>query len=260
MKNQKPTTGPEPTTPCNQESLYRAIFENSSAAIAILDSDTTISMINKAFCEMSGYDAEELIGTSWMTKMPMMEVERLRNFNSNRLKGASNIPTKYEFTYYTKQGETKSGLLSASVIQWNQKTIVSFTDITERKKAEEAQRISEERYRSLIEHANDIVYTITIEGIITFASHNWTEQLGYEVEEIVGNSFSKFVRTEDIERLATLVRKNYENGEKLSGIEYQIRHKNGQWYWYSSSSSPQPPARAWLIRAPSSTSTTRTRT
>ena len=47
------------------ENKFRAIYENNSAAIAIIEPDTTISMVNDAYCQISGYSKQEVVGTSW---------------------------------------------------------------------------------------------------------------------------------------------------------------------------------------------------
>jgi len=220
------------------EAFFKTIFESGSAAIAIIEADATISMVNNAFCKLSGYSKEELIGSNWVQKMPVEERERLKEYNRRRLIDPPSVPDKYEFTFYKKNGEIRYGLMSVSVIASSAKTIASFTDITDRKQAEEAQRISEERFRSFVECANDVVYTITIEGIFTYTSPNWVEKLGHGIEEVVGHSFGDFVHPDDVERLSAIIKRNFETGEKLNGVEYRIMHKNGQWRWYTSSSSP----------------------
>jgi len=218
--------------------IYQIIFENSSTAIAVLEADSTVSMVNDAFCQMSGFSKEEILGESWITQMTPEESERLRSYNQGRLKVIKDIPNNYEFIFYTPKGEKRYGLISASLVSADNKTIVAFTDITERKKAEEAQRISEERYRTLVEYANDIVYSITNDGTFNYVSPNWTERLGHELSEVLGHNFVEFVHPNDIQRLMGLIRQNFETAEKLSNVEYQIRHKDGQWRWHSSSSSP----------------------
>jgi len=220
------------------EELFKSIFEFSSAAIAIIEVDANISMVNDAFCKMSGYSKEELIGTNWVQKIPVEERNRLIEYNRLRLGNPADAPEKYEFVFYKKNGEFRHGLMSVSVIESCKKTITSFTDITDRKLAEEAQRMSEERFRSFVECANDIVYNITVDGILTYTSPNWTEQLGHDLTEVIGNSFRIFIHSEDIDRLSSVIKRNFQTGEKLSGVEYRIRHKNGQWRWYTSSSSP----------------------
>lgn len=223
---------------CESEDLFKLIFELSSAAIAILEADAKISMVNDSFCKMSGFSKDELIGTNWIQKMPVEERERLLDYNRRRLINPADAPEKYEFIFHKKNGELRYGLMSVSVIESCKKTITSFTDITDRKKTEEALRISEERFRSFVECANDIVYTITVDGILTYTSPNWTEQLGHELTEVVGHSFRHFVHPEDLDRLTTVIINNFQTGVKLNGVEYRIRHKNGQWRWYTSSSSP----------------------
>lgn len=222
----------------DSNNIYQDIFENSSTAIALLNPDSTIELVNDAFCQMSGYSKLELIGENWTNKMPLEERDRLLALNKKRLKGVEGIPSKYEFIFNTKSGELRHGLISASIIKASNKTIATFTDITEQKRQAELLREREIHYRSLIEYANDIIYSITIEGILIYASPNWTEMLGHKMDDIIGHSFTEFVHPDDIARLGSLIVENFSNGKKLSNIEYQIKDVNGQWHWYASSSSP----------------------
>ena len=58
------------------EENFRLIFENNSAAMAIIEPDTTISMVNEEYCRMSGYTKEEVIGMSWTQQIPPEDLER----------------------------------------------------------------------------------------------------------------------------------------------------------------------------------------
>ncbi|MDR3609658.1 MAG: PAS domain S-box protein [Ignavibacteriaceae bacterium] len=122
------------------EEKFRAIFENNSAAIAIIDPDTTISMVNDAYCQMGGYSKQEVIGMSWTEQIPPEELERLMEYNRLRLIDPNSAPDKYEFKFYHRNGEVKYGLMSVNMIHSSGKIVASFTDITERKNAEQ-QRI-----------------------------------------------------------------------------------------------------------------------
>ncbi|MFC2169998.1 PAS domain S-box protein, partial [Acidobacteriota bacterium] len=108
----------------------------------------------------------------------------------------------------------------------------------ERKKVESALRDSEERFRGFVEEANDIIYELTPEGIFSYVSPNWTEILGHDVSEIQGKSFLPFVHPDDLEACMEFFRKVIKVGEKQSGIEYRVKHKNKKWRWHHSSASP----------------------
>jgi PAS domain S-box-containing protein len=218
-----------------EENIYKEIIENSSTAIALLDADGRISLINDAFCTISGYSREELIGENWTDKIPEDEKDRLLILTRKRVK---DVPSKYEFKFNKKNGELRYGLITAAVIKSTNKTVITFTDITERKMQEEALREREVHYRSLIEYANDIIYSLTVEGILIYASPNWTERLGHKMNEIIGHSFTEFVHPDDIFRLAKLIVENFSHGEKLNDIVYRVKDINNEWHWYSSSSSP----------------------
>ena len=118
------------------EENFRSIFENNSVAIAIIEADTTISMVNEEYCRVSGYMKHEVIGISWTQQVPPEDLERLKEFNRRRLINPGDAPTKYEFTFYHKNGGIKHAIMSIAMLS-KRKIITSFLDITELKHAEE---------------------------------------------------------------------------------------------------------------------------
>ena len=119
------------------EERFRTVFQNNSAAMAIIERDTTISMVNKAYCKMSGYDESDVIGLSWTKQIPPEDLERLKEYNRQRLIDPENAPSQYEFMFYCKNGGIRHSLMSVAILPTSGKIVTSFTDITERKLAEE---------------------------------------------------------------------------------------------------------------------------
>jgi PAS domain S-box-containing protein len=113
----------------------------------------------------------------------------------------------------------------------------NFRDVTERKRTEEALQVSEERFRSFVENANAIVYSLTPDGIFTYASPNWTEILGHDVREVVGQPFEVFIHPEDLPGCRAFLERTVSTGEKQGGIEYRVRHKDGTWRWHITNAS-----------------------
>lgn len=107
-------------------------------------------------------------------------------------------------------------------------------DITERYKVKEALQQSEQKFRSIVENANDIIYQLTPDGIFSYVSPNWVDILGHEVQEVEGKVFTLFVHPDDLPICLGTLRRALEHGEKQSGIEYRVKHKNGTWRWHTS--------------------------
>ena len=168
---------------------FRAIFENNAAAIAIIESDTTISMVNEAYCELSGYTQQEVVGMSWTKQIPPEDLERLKEYNRRRLINPKEAPDKYEFKFYRKDGEIRHGLMSVAMYEDGLKIIASFTDITERKMSEDSLSASEEKFRkTFISHPGIIGITNLSDGKYIDINKHFTDILGWERDEVIGKT------------------------------------------------------------------------
>lgn len=89
-----------------------------------------------------------------------------------------------------------------------------------------------------VENANDILYTLTPEGVFTYVSPNWTELLGHATDEVIGASFEQFVHPEDLPLCRNFLEKIIATRQKQSGVQYRVRHKDGHFRWHESNGSP----------------------
>ncbi|MBE8990004.1 PAS domain S-box protein [Nostoc sp. LEGE 12450] len=92
-------------------------------------------------------------------------------------------------------------------------------------------------FKKIVENSNNLIFALTIEGIFSYVSPNWTEILGHDVEEVIGKSFAPFIHPDDLPICADYFERVLTTGQKQDAIEYRIKHKNGTWQWHTSNSS-----------------------
>jgi PAS domain S-box-containing protein len=98
------------------------------------------------------------------------------------------------------------------------------------KLAEEAQRRSEQHFRSLIEHASDVITVLDQAGIVQYESPSLERALGYTPEELVGNRFVEYIHPQDMAMfVAALGSAMSKQGAAEAPIEFRFRHKTGEW-------------------------------
>lgn len=120
------------------EEKYRTIFENTGTATVIIEKDTTISLANEKFEELSGYSKEEIEWKKkWTEFVIKEELEMMKKYHYSRRKTSDIAPKSYEFHFINKRGDIRDILLNIDMIPRTKKSVASLLDITERKKAEE---------------------------------------------------------------------------------------------------------------------------
>lgn len=105
-----------------------------------------------------------------------------------------------------------------------------------RRGSDEALRASEEKYRNLVENINDVIFTVNVEGIITYLSPPMRRLTGYAPKELVGRPFREIVHSEDLPGLDRSFRDVLANRLELS--EFRYHAKDGSLRWARTSSRP----------------------
>jgi len=190
------------------EEKFKAIFENNASAIAIVEPDTTISMVNDAYCELTGYTRAETIGMSWTKLIPQDDLPRMKEFNRKRLIDPKSVPSKYEFTYFNKKEEVRNVLLSISFNEKNKKMIVSFFDITERKHAEMALL----KFRTISDQANYGSAISNMDGKFDYVNETFARMHGWEIKDLLGHHFSVVLSNEQKPSLGVFANQLIEEG------------------------------------------------
>jgi PAS domain S-box-containing protein len=240
------------------------IIESSLDCIVVADNSGNIVRVNQAFLSLFGYTNEELEGKHIMELAPaeegvyksstgelitidetflnkakleiydrLFENGKITNWEAYYLcKDGSVVPVEQNITYlYDKNGGVTGSLGVAR-------------DVTERKKAEEALKESEEYLDNIIESSLDSIITTNKKGYVTRANKSFLKLLGYKEEEVFGKHMAEFspmetgsyestvgesvtITKEQFDRIAsTMVLLAKE--KKLSNFEFYLLRKDGK--------------------------------
>jgi PAS domain S-box-containing protein len=196
------------------EEKFAIAFKTSPYAITITrPEDGKFIEVNDAFFSMTGYSPEEALNNSSIGMDLWIEAENRNNvLKVLRVGGAI---SGQEFQFKKKNGEIITGLFSAQLIDIKNKTYIlsSINDISERKKAENALKASEEEYRNLIEFspvAMSIIHNwktvyFNPAAIQLFGAKTQDEILGKHVFELIHADFRELV----VENAKLLAEKGY---------------------------------------------------
>ncbi len=169
------------------EEYFRSLIENAQDAMVIVAGDGTISYGSPSIERMLGYKPEELIsadalfGFAHPDDIPKV-VDTFTNFTEK-----GNVSGRIELRIRHKDGSWRvveavaNNLLENQVIKG---IVVNWRDVTERKRAEESLKESEERYRRLVDNAQDIIFRFSADKGLEYVSPAVTKITGYTPEEL----------------------------------------------------------------------------
>ncbi len=118
------------------ELYYRTIFENTGTAALIFGEDMVVSIANTEFKKLSGYKKEEMEGKRWIDLIAEEDLEMVMNYHNLRKINPDSVPQNYETKLISKQGDTRDVHVTVALIPNTENRLISFLDITERKKVE----------------------------------------------------------------------------------------------------------------------------
>jgi len=211
---------------------YTDIFDNTSDLIQCVAPDGSLLYTNRAWREAIGYSEEEAQSLNLLDVLhPESKLCCTDRFaRLNRGETLSSIT----FKFVSKTGDTIHLSGDCGSIIRDGETISSrgiFRNITETVKAEEALRASETRYQALYENAPDIYTSINPAGVILSINRIGAHMLGYEVNELVGESAGNVIHPEDQQAVFQYIEKHFEKSGPDDGIEYRKVRKDGSNLW-----------------------------
>jgi diguanylate cyclase (GGDEF)-like protein/PAS domain S-box-containing protein len=214
------------------EQRFRALTQNSSDLILLLDAEGTIRYGSLAAGPMLGYSGPELIGSSALGYVHPDDLERAEAAFVEGLRHPERRPS-VEYRFRRKDGSwvwlesVGTNLLEDPEIG---EYVVNSRDVSERKEAEERLRKAEERYRNVVEEQTELVCRFTPDLILTFANDAYFRYFGGTPEEFIGKSFIGRVAPEDRDyyeqRLAGLGRE-----QPTGTVEHRVLRPGGEVRW-----------------------------
>jgi PAS domain S-box-containing protein len=128
------------------KALYRTIFENTGTATIIGEDDTTIYLANTQFQNLSGYSKKGLEGKkSWTDFIAEEDLAMMLQYHRLRRVNPQAAPKHYELRFHDRDGAVRDIYITVDLIPGTQKSVLSFMDITELKRAErEVRELNEE--------------------------------------------------------------------------------------------------------------------
>ena len=208
-----------------KESIYKVLFDYSPSGFIFENSKGKIIDCNNAVLSIFGYTKDEFVGKNVRELVPKVFIDDVEDNIKKILSGkvldhvVTNIRKDGSYCFLVLREtkillpDGKSGILAI------------VDDITERREIEIALRQSEEKYRSLVENINEVIFSVDLEGKFSYISPLISQFSNYDVEEIIGTPFTDYIHPDDIE----IVMESFQ--KSLSGIsephEFRVIDKNG---------------------------------
>ncbi|MFA9454122.1 MAG: PAS domain S-box protein, partial [Candidatus Aminicenantaceae bacterium] len=213
----------------NQRDKVQMYLDLAGVMFIALNIRGEITLVNHMSCEILGYSQEDLLGMNWFDNcIP----ERMRSdvwaMFEKLIEGRIDPMEHYENPVVNREGQEK-------LISWHNTilrdkngritgTLASGADITERKKAEESLRRSEEQYRLIFESFHDVYFRSDKDGHITLISPSIYQQAGYHPGEVIGRPVLDFYADHsEYERFQAALR---EHGS-VNDYEIRLKTKDG---------------------------------
>jgi PAS domain S-box-containing protein len=215
------------------EQTFRELIDRLEDGYFEVDLLGVFKSVNDAYCRMTGRTAEELLGNSFKTLFREEDKVKATVAAYAKVYETGEPLKAFEHTVTRKDGTRRIVEDTVSLKRDARGKPVGFIgirrDCTERRVAAEKLRLSEERYRAILERIEDGYFEIDLsrKGHYEYVNDAFCRTTGYSREELIGQSYEKFFDSETVDLLFRNYHQVYRTGEPLKALEYSLIAKDG---------------------------------
>jgi len=223
------------------EEKYRTVLEEMDEGYYEVDMAGTFTFVNDAMSRILGYSRDELIGMNYKIYTPKEDIKPI--FQAYNRVYQTGEPLKwFPMPEIRKDGTLIVAEDSVFPLQNEKGEVIGFRgisrDVTERKRAEEALRQSEERYRTILEEMQDSYFEVDLTGNLTFVNSSACRHLGYSREELIGMNYKDYTDGDYIQSVFRIFNEVYRTATPNKGFTWKIIRKDGSPGFIESSVAP----------------------
>ncbi|MFO7941365.1 MAG: PAS domain S-box protein [Bacillota bacterium] len=225
-----------------RERWLRATLRGIGDAVIATDSAGQVVLINPGAETLLGWVEREARG------LPVSEILRLEREEDGAfvddplllaLNSSKSLTSSDRQLLVTKGGERIAVEYSVAPVndrdESNSGAIMILRDVERRRRMERRLTESEEKFRSFVERANDLIASFDQSATFRYVSPNWNAHLGHAVGEVVDAPAEAFVHPADLKVLYKAIETTLDGREMPPGIEIRLRDTGGGWHWYAAS-------------------------
>jgi diguanylate cyclase (GGDEF)-like protein/PAS domain S-box-containing protein len=221
------------------EKKYRELYDFLPLPVYEMDFEANITSANRAIYETIGGTEEDLRKgfKGWQLLSPE-EIEKSTRNIERLLKGEQVEGTEYNLMRL--DGSVFPAIVISSLIYSDGKPVGvrgAIIDITDRKRAEETLRKSEEKYRNLVENISDVIFDVDHQGVVLYFSPLGKDIWGYNREDVIGKNFIELIHPDDRDLLLQRFVELSDGIEKP--LSYRFKDKAGTFRWVRTSTKPR---------------------
>ncbi len=217
------------------EARVRAVLNSALSAVLVIDARGRITDWNPQAEKMFGWTRQEALGMELAETIipPRYREAHQRGLNRFLATGEGPVMNQLlEMSALRRDGSEFPVELSISLM--NADGAAAFcgfiTDITERKRADEALRESEERFRTMADSAPVLIWVSGPDKLCTWFNRQWLEFVGRTMDQELGNGWAENVHPDDFERCLNIYTTSFDARQAFS-MEYRLRRHDGAWRW-----------------------------